>query len=657
MSKLSVWWKKKAPFARAFFILALVFLLAGLGTLGSVQSTGSAYELKKGASVVFYLTPAKDKKGTATQKTLKQIYINVGTAYTDIGKSVEIRMRRTSSSSPTNPSWYTSYLGTKKIDNVFSDDEKSVNGATFNWIAPYDISQSGSNSFTTYSRYELTAQTCNLLINEIVFVADDGNVVKAKIDKDFSSNVDVGKASAMLDRQQIPSLSQSSFFRYGEEETYSLMTISEMRMGNVYSSKNVYHADAVYNALGEDILALGTLIFGVSPFGLRVFPFLASFGVLVLGYLLVKMAAKSDKAGFAFGLLYALCGLSFGFGHLGTPFMLGVFFLVASLYACARFYFKGMNSPTLRGAVPLALSGLSAAAAVCVNSAFFLPVLGVVALFVAGMVRQNTAKNYQFYKAISETHPYRKFSVEDESVPKELRDAKLASLQNVVNVDRDFRYKNMLAPAVFFSVLVLGTLLLALIAVIPAYFTFVKVYDNPAHPALNLFVLMGKGFAGGFVGANALSESASAWSLFYRTFAGQGSVYAVTGAVVNVAALAVAVIAVVYAVVRIVRLAVKKEKDKTVRAELRAFVIPFVMCVLCLVTAIFAKGGAAFVFGAYVFAFMLASSSLKPLSANPKAEKAVCITAVVLLSLCFIALVPFLFSVPLPAEWLSKLVG
>lgn len=45
MAKIFGKWKKLSVFARAFAILALVFFLVGLGTLGSVQSTGGNFEL------------------------------------------------------------------------------------------------------------------------------------------------------------------------------------------------------------------------------------------------------------------------------------------------------------------------------------------------------------------------------------------------------------------------------------------------------------------------------------------------------------------------------------------------------------------------------------------------------------------------------------
>ena len=53
MSKLLAKWKQSSAFMRAFVILALVFFLLGMGTLGDVRSAGRGFELKEGATVVF----------------------------------------------------------------------------------------------------------------------------------------------------------------------------------------------------------------------------------------------------------------------------------------------------------------------------------------------------------------------------------------------------------------------------------------------------------------------------------------------------------------------------------------------------------------------------------------------------------------------------
>ncbi|MDE6274359.1 MAG: glycosyltransferase family 39 protein, partial [Clostridiales bacterium] len=514
--------KKPAAFTLAFMILAFVFLALGLGTLGSAQSTGKAYELKQGTTVVFQLTPTppKEEGGVTTQSTLKQIYLNVGTPYTKAGGVTRIRMRKTSSSTSSNAYYSTTGLGEKMLATVYFDsaandaldaknkiEEKNViKNANFNWIAPFtDIPDTWG--ITTY-KYELAVTEGNLLINEIVFVANDDTVIPVTVNREFSTGIDVKAAEACIDSQSVPSLAQSSFFRYGEEEVNELMTISEMKQGSVYSDKDVYHAERTYNALGVDMVALGVAIFGVSPFGLRVIPFLASFGILLFGYFTVKLYTQSDKAAFIFACLYALCGLSLGLGRLGTPLTVGLYFFAAALYFTSRFFMRGMKKATAASALPLVFGGLFGAAAICVHSALLVPAIGLVGLFAAGMVRQQIAKRYHLDKAIAEAEEAESLIAHAENKEEATavsEEKKLAAY----GVARDYNHRNALAPVAFFSMLVIGAFLLSLLAVVPVYYTYGKLYDTPAAPSLGLVNILWKSFAGGFGGINELAGISS----------------------------------------------------------------------------------------------------------------------------------------------------
>ena len=109
MSKLKEKIKSFSKYTVAFVILVFVFLLVGLSTLGTVQPTGQAYELKKGSTVVFKLEKGEE------QTSVKGVYFNVGTVYNEIGQTASIRMRRSTVSATT---WYSSYFGEAKLDNL-----------------------------------------------------------------------------------------------------------------------------------------------------------------------------------------------------------------------------------------------------------------------------------------------------------------------------------------------------------------------------------------------------------------------------------------------------------------------------------------------------------------------------------------------------------
>lgn len=643
-------WKNATKYFRAFLILALAFLAIGLGTLGSVISTGDSFVLTakqegdaKEPDLVFYLS--MPQSASSSNIYVKKILVNTGTVYAPAGESTEIRIGR---STKATSSFNTTYaLTVPSVYTAATEKEEAIVNAPYNWLT-FDVTDISENgwSLRTYPYYCFFARSSSVCINEVLFVAENNSLsdkertpilLSAELDdasvirraEGESKAEALERASAVLDSQHLPSLTSSSFDSFSEEEAYSLMTIREMRAGGSYVTGDTYLADTVYSALGTDILALGTLIFGMSPFGLRFFPFLAAFGVLVVGYLFVRDLSKSERAGFIFAALYALSAAFFAAGHLGTPLMLGVFFFTASVYFCHKFYAKGMKTADLKGAAPVILSALFGALAICVNGVWTIPMLGVVALFAAGMVRQKKAKEYYLAKAEEAPEPVE--TAEEESVP---------ALPPKQRVEAEYRFKDRAAIASFVVVFLVGTLLLSLLAVIPAYLPYVRVFGDPAAP-MGVFAVAWKLFAGGFAGANATSYAQS-WAL-HTIFAGTGELYAVT-----VAGAFTAIVAVVACIVALVWfLLSKKESGKNV---LRALVIAAAGLVLSLVCSFFGGGAFGFSLAALVFLFALGSfAGDKVLAEGGKAAKAVMWVLLALLILSFVLLIPFTFSVPLPA--------
>ena len=647
-------WKSASKYFRAFLITALAFLVIGLGTLGSVMSTGDSFVLtskqsgdEKEPSLMFHvmLPEGLDEDTDEYNLYVKKVLVNAGAVYAPAGGETELRIGR--GSSPDLIYNLTYPLTVPSVYTQGSGDEAGLSNGIGNWLV-FDVTEIAENGWRLhdYAYYCFFARSNSVRINEVVFVAEDNYLpeeerepilLDAELDdasvirraEGESKQEALERASAVLDSQHLPALSSSSFNCYSEEEAYSLMTIREMRAGGSYVKGDTYLADTVYNALGTDILALGTLIFGMSPFGLRFFPFLAAFGVLVVGYLFVRDLSKSERAGFIFAALYALSAAFFAAGHLGTPLMLGVFFFTASVYFCHKFYAKGMKTADLKGASPVILSALFGALAICVNGVWTIPMLGVVALFAAGMVRQKKAKEYYLAKAEEAPEPVE--TAEEESVP---------ALPPKQRVEAEYRFKDRAAIASFTVVFLVGTLLLSLLAVIPAYLPYVRVFGDPASP-MGVFAVAWKLFAGGFAGANATSYAQS-WSL-HTVFAGAGDVYGVT-----VAGVLTAIVAVAASIVALVWfLLFKNESGKNV---LRALVIAAAGLVLALVCSFFGGGAFGFLLTALVFLFAIGGfAGDKVLAEGGKAAKAVMWVFAALLILSFVLLIPFTFSVPLPA--------
>ena len=645
-------WKSASKYFRAFLITALAFLVIGLGTLGSVMSTGDSFVLtskqsgdEKEPSLMFHvmLPEGLDEDTDEYNLYVKKVLVNVGAVYAPAGEDTDIRIGR-----GTSPDLIYSLTYPLTVPSVYraenGSDEALANGP-YNW-AVFDVTSVTEKGWRLrdYAYYCFFARSNSVRINEVVFVAENNDlpeeerkpvVLAAELDdasiirraEGETKEEALERASAVLDSQYLPTLSSSSFYCYSEEEAYSMMTIAEMRAGGSYVKGDTYLADTVYNALGTDILALGTLIFGMSPFGLRFFPFLAAFGVLVLGYFLVRDLSKSERAGFIFAVLYALSAAFFAAGHLGTPLMLGVFFFTASVYFCHKFYAKGMKTADFKGALPVILSALFGALAVCTNGVWVIPMLGVVALFVAGMVRQRKAKAY--YLAKAEAMPEAPAAAEETPVPSPKE-----------RVEREYRRKDRAAIASFAVVFLIGSLVLSLLAVIPAYLPYVRVFGDPAAP-MGVFAVAWKLFAGGFTGVNATSYAQS-WSL-HTIFAGTGELFAVTCAGLLTAAVAAAasIVALVWFLVG------KKQCEKP---ALRALVIAAVGLVLALVCSFFGGGSFGFTLTALIFLFAIGGfTGDQVLAEGGRAAKVAMWVIAVLLILSFVLLIPFTFSVPLPA--------
>lgn len=662
--RLTSFGKKLSGTVKVFWVIAAVFLIIGLGTLGSVQSTGKSYELpsqqsgdEKTPGIVLSLSAPNGY--TSSNITIKNVYINVGAVYNDIGSTATIQLYRAASSTSFVTS--TSLVLSNGYEVVAEGAEAKADGdANYNWTN-FTV-PSGGWRLSTYGYYKIVAKNSNVLINEIVFVGVDNTLSESEqkpilvpatvhansvlIDPDtgaISNDAALNAASAVVDSQHIPSMSQSSFFRYGEEEAYSLRSVSEMRAGASYYNYNIYNGDKVYNALGTDILALGTLIFGMSPFGLRFFPMLASFGILVLGFSLVKKLF-GEKAGLIFAVLYVLCGVSLSLGHLGTPLTIGLFFLLASVSCCYRFYQNGMKKQTFGSAQPLVWSGIFGAAAICVNGAYLIAVLGVVALFIAGMIRQKRSLRARLDVAIEEAEA-------EEAAPAE-ESAEPVGKRKVADILNESHYKNTVAPAMFAAFLVLGTVVLTMLSVLPLYFTYAKLYSSPASPSLGAMIW--GALKGGFVGLNAVSSSQSAWSIWYTLFSGSGDLYAVTaaGLLPAIAAVLAGVAGIVFAIVQLVKLTKNNAKKD---ASVGKIVILLAGLVLSLITAAFAKGGLAFMLLAYLCAFALAAFSVQRLEGGK--AKVVKIVWLVALVICFVLFAAFTFSIPLSSGLITSLVG
>ena len=691
--------KKKSLATRIILIVALVFLVIGMSTLGSFYSAGDAYELKtqgnsaETPTVIFRLTnpSTTDEHGhSATQYLrLKHIYVNIGAAYIAEGETTTIRAEVAASTTG-------SVSNSRRFDYTFGnfvsateagaqEDGEEYPNVYYSWqdMVPAD---SDGWSISSYRYVRLTARDANVLLNEVVFVGEvmassasnaEGTgeivVIPATIESATplmgeTEEEAAARAAALLDSQVMPSLNSFRMNKLSDEETLSMMTIREMYTGAEYGEGNIYTGERVYGSVGEEILALGTLIFGMSPFGLRFFPMLAAAGALVCGAFLARRIAKKDAAGIIFAVLFALSCAPLALGGLGTPLMIGVFFFLLSVNSCHYFYANGMRTEKFASALPLLVSGLAGALAILTHGAYLVPMVGVVALFACGMVRMRRARRVYLDKAIAEveaeeTAPAEPAEAPAPSAPAPEEDARPAlspARRKVAAVAAEYRNKTSIALVTFLGALVVGAFVLGLILATPMYFTWLKLFDNPASPSMNIIALAATAFAGGFTGVNPGGMGSSAWNVVYAISRVNGEAYsALYASVINFAALIAVLFAVVSAVVHLVMLCRTKEWGREERAAIRGIVVPAVGITLALVTAIFAKDAVQFVLLAYIFAFVLAAAEAIKLMQTSKAKlvRILCWVELALLVVMFVLLFVFTTGLPVASGLLTAIAG
>lgn len=684
--------KKILGFPFTLLIIMALFLGVTLGTSGSVKSTGDAFELQYTTDsnrswVVFKISAPKtvDEDGNETTMNVRlhDAYVNLGAIYSEEETATMELQWGSSSTEPENffrlskmkraVLYNSAYVPVEgAAEKKLEDADNRVDDYLYRWVAPFGVTNleetSTYRSLSSPIYFKLVLpnqnnyQNSDVLVNEIVFVGEvykdskgTGELVVLPVEIEAersyvpadSKKEGLARAEALIDAQEMPVLSESSYYRYGDEEIGLLHSLAEMKMDSSYVPGDKYVGDRTYNSLGLCLSYLGTLIFGFSPFGLRFFNVLASFGILVVGFFFVKRLFKgSEKAGLTFAVIYALSGAAISLAHLATPVMPGVFFLLSSLCACYRYYANGMKKPSAKATVPLLISGLTGAMAVLVNGAFVIPVAGVAALFALGAWKQHRKNRKALDEAIA-------FAEEERAagVPALAEDGTESEGNKKVRTALGvYRYDTAAASGVFACALILGIFLFSILLAIPVSYATNKIY-NGLVGSPNLFTVAWRLFAAGFTGKNAVSG----WNYLYPIFTGTGERYAVTLGVMNFAATLLGLLGIAFAVYRIVTLALKKASV----GDYVNVIVPLAGLVLSLVTAAFAGGAIAFVLLANLFAFALVAGGgelFKEEGAKQaKAVFVVKIVALVLLIACFALLAVFTFSVPLPAAFMTKI--
>lgn len=283
-----------SKFSLAAIILMLAFFVVGASTMGVFNSPGRAYHATKSDAAYFYLD-----YDTNNQSGLANIYVNIGAAYTEIGKDSSITMQYSTGTS-SSIAWSSgTRMGARKFANVFTSSENVPSGVNYNWVNLYNME---SNTLSTSYRLIKLTVAQETIVNEVVFFDKEGKVIPAytQLDQKIGETTLDGKlkskysdeqytkvkelfrknandAKNLTDRQHNVSKGESWRENFTEDEMYTLMQIDNLLLGDKAEEGSVYNGDTDFGSLSALVLSLGVLIFGKSTFGLRSYRSFARF--------------------------------------------------------------------------------------------------------------------------------------------------------------------------------------------------------------------------------------------------------------------------------------------------------------------------------------------------------------------------------------------
>ena len=535
--RIGAFFSKFSGFAKAAFVLVLAVLVVGLATIGTAQAPGRAFYAAKGAEVVFYLDYQNNKK-------LDKIYIDVGTIYAEAGSNQQLTFRRASTSNLSSPAWSATYLGNVKVGNIYSADGSGISSANYNWVKLYDLGENGNKLSTTYKLIKATFP-CDMLVNEIIFLDEDGKVIPTYVDhtslegvvsnwKDFrdtfyanehygdgqSAHGGFFDVSSLVDAQKSLRTGSTVYSNFTQDEMYTLMQIDHILLGN-FNAGGVFTANTDVGPLSVLLPLLGVLVFGRSPFGLRVVPVLFTAALVAAAYFLGKRLFKKDGFGLLSAALAAFGGMAIVVGRLGLGYSALAFFAVCAFGCMYRFLEEGIDGvhPVQSAASGILASGLCFSLAfVCDPKSVWLA-LPLLVMFVWGAVRRSRAHAAQMRAARRE--------MSDRNANESSDEVMLANIAECEKHERAlsaaYGYESRIVYLFFILSFIVAAALFSVLAALPYNYTYIKLYEaDPASPTLGLFALVGRAIGDAFSVGNFTqytavnASSAFGWLIGYK---------------------------------------------------------------------------------------------------------------------------------------------
>ena len=586
-------------FGIAAACLVLVFLIAGACTIGGFSSPGSAYYLPAEQYIVYYLDFQEDENGDTA--SLASVYVNVGAVYTDIGDTFTLEFRHgNASGSYTNGKFSSAGMGKIALANIYqapvedtegeeasAADTAAALGTNYGWVKAFDYTEDP----VSYSSYRLVrvAASCDMLLYGISFVDTQGEVIPA-----YTAEADVrgffgssywpsyrdlfrandrssaygalGEPAALTDGAA-PAAGDTAYSQFTQEEKYTLLQMDNIRLGSIVAD-GTYNASTDFGPLAALLPMLGTLVFGVCPFGLRIVPLLCTAGLLAVLYFFGKELLRRPGWGFLTAALTAFGGLALTVGRLGLAYAPIALCVVAAYWCMFRFFRRGVSAAKpAAGACSVLASGLCFALAMALDPKCIFALLGLAGLFAAGMVRQKRKDAAALAKVRAAAAEGEEAAQSASDAP-QLDTAQSYALDTAQSYALDTAQSYARRLAWLFAVLgfIAATVAFIALAFLPQYFTYMQLYEaDPSAPSLGFFTLLfralGDAFTVGDVTALSAANAASCfgWLIGFKGAtlftAGEGGTYIALNAQANYAMLLVALVGFVWSTVYTLRYA------------------------------------------------------------------------------------------------------
>lgn len=582
-------------FGIAAACLVLVFFIAGACTIGGFSSPGSAYYLPAEQYIVYYLDFQEDENGDTA--SLASVYVNVGAVYTDIGDTFTLEFRHgNASGSYTNGKFSSAGMGKITLANIYqapaedTEGEKAADtaaalGTNYGWVKAFDYTEDP----VSYSSYRLVrvAASCDMLLYGISFVDTQGEVIpaytaEADVRGFFGSSYwpsyrDLFRANdrssaygalgdpAALTDGLAPAAGDTAYSQFTQEEKYTLLQMDNIRLGSIIAD-GTYNASTDFGPLAALLSMLGTLVFGVCPFGLRIVPLLCTAGLIAVLYFFGKELFRRPGWGFLTAALTAFGGLAFTVGRLGLAYAPIALCVVAAYWCMFRFFRRGVSAvKPAAGACSVLASGLCFALAMALDPKCIFALLGLAGLFAAGMVRQKRKDAAALAKVRAaaaegeEAAPQNASAAPQGHVSDTAQSYALDTPQSYA-LDTAQSYARRLAW--LFAVLgfIAATVAFIALAFLPQYFTYMQLYEaDPSAPSLGFFTLLFRALGDAFTVSDVTALSAAnaascfGWLIGFKGAtlfsAGEGGTYIALNAQANYAMLLVALVGFVYSTV------------------------------------------------------------------------------------------------------------